>query len=98
MINQVILIGRVNKIKKVSGFVTQFHIDIERKEKGVYDSPIVNLPKELQGMSDHIKEDNLIAVKGRLETVVRGGYGTVTSIVVERLTYLKQDGVQSNGL
>jgi hypothetical protein len=90
MYNNIILIGRIKKINKTKGIVNHFHLEIERTEKGVYDSPIVHLPKELQTATTFIKEDNMIAVKGHFETVIRGGYGTVTSIVADRLTYLEQ--------
>lgn len=89
MLNQVILIGRIKKLNKTKGLVNYFHIDIERQEKGTFDSPIVHVPKDLQAAITSVKEGMLIAVKGHLETVVRGGYGTVTTIMADRLTYLE---------
>jgi hypothetical protein len=89
MLNQVILIGAVNKIKKVGGVVQSFHLDIERPIKGTYDSPSIQLPQALaNATSEYIKQNAMVAVKAHIETVVRGGYGTVTAIVADRLTYL----------
>lgn len=89
MLNQVILIGRVSRIKKVKGVITQFHLDIPRSHELEVDSPIIQINEGLsESIKDFVKDNTLLAVKGRIETVIRGGYGTVTSIVAERITYL----------
>ena len=91
MLNQFILIGRVSKIKKVKGVITQFHLDIPRSNSPEVDSPIIQINEVLsESIKDFVKDNTMLAVKGRIETVIRGGYGTVTSIVAERITYLNQ--------
>ena len=89
MLNQVILIGRVNRIKKVKGVITQFHLDIPRSHELEVDSPIIQINAGLsESIKDFVEDNTMLAIKGRIETVVKGGYGTVTSIVAERITYL----------
>jgi hypothetical protein len=92
MINQVILIGHVRSIKKVKGTIVSFHLDIPRQSnKEIIDSPIIKLQPEFTLPTSGITEGALVAVKACINTVVAGGYGTVTYIVAQRLTYLSSN-------
>jgi hypothetical protein len=90
MLNQIMLVGKVRDIKKVKGNIESFKIDIPREgQSSVIDSPIIKVPSSLSyGLNDYMRDGVLVGVKGRIETVVRGGYGTVTTLVATRITYL----------
>lgn len=93
MLNQVILIGRVSQSKKIKGVVNTFHLDIPRSKDSIeIDSPIIHIdPALAKSTTNFFKDGIMLAIKGRIETVIEGGYGTVTSIVAERITYLRKE-------
>ena len=87
MSNKFILVGIISSIKKVKGIVQSFHIDVIRDDTGVIDSPIIIVPENLSSLAlSYSKVRMIVEVEGRIETVVKGGYGTVTTLMAHKIT------------
>lgn len=91
MLNQVILVGRSTQLKKVKGKVVSLRLNIKRVESEEVDKPLVKIPESLSTtVTEYLKEDMVIGIKARITTEVKGKYGTVMSIVAEKLTFINQ--------
>lgn len=100
MLNQVILIGKLTAIVKKKGKIESFKVIIPRIN-GIHeleeDRPIVVVPPEMgESIYGSLKDGDVVDVKARIETVVRGGYGTVTKIVAQKITILNKIEDQMN--
>ena len=91
MLNQVILVGRLTAIVKKKGKIESFKVIIPRTNELEEDRPIVVVPPEIgESIYGLIKDGIVVEVKARIETEVKGGYGTVTKIVAQKITVLKK--------
>jgi hypothetical protein len=94
MLNQVILVGRLNSIKKVKGTIESFKLDIKRQypdEEGndVYDNPIIKISNDFSDtLLEYMRDDMVVGVKARIETEVKGKYGTVMNIIADKMTFI----------
>lgn len=81
--NMCVLIGTISSIRKTKGLIESFHIDVPRfPADNLIDSPIVVVPPELsRNITEHLKVGQHVHVNSTIQTVVKGGYGTVTTIV-----------------
>jgi hypothetical protein len=88
MLNQVVLVGKVKDIKKEKGRVISIRVSIGRSgQPEVIDEPKVTIPPNI--LHSELKEGQTIAIKARIATEKKGGYGTVSNIIAERLTLLE---------
>jgi len=87
MLNQLILNGIVSSVKKSKGIIKSFHLNIAREsDHNIIDSPIVTLNEYLSNaVISFLKEGEEVYVSAHIETEVKGGYGTVTTIVADKI-------------
>lgn len=84
--------GFIGDIKKAKGLVKSFHLEIERTGRpglNEYDSPIIVVNDDLSLMiTKYMKKDIWIKVRASIRTEVKGGYGTVTIIEADAITFI----------
>jgi len=85
--NQCILIGEISSITKVKGKDIKFHLDIPDEKK--INSPIITVPELLAQSIGFLKTGIRVMVTAKITTEVRGGYGTVTQILAQKITELE---------
>lgn len=85
MLNRVVIVGKVEDVSKEEGIVL---LEVERNFKnpqGIYevDRILVNMPSDLNDIMERIDVNDLIGIKGRIQT----DWGRV-SIVAEKVSFL----------
>jgi hypothetical protein len=99
VLNQVILVGRISDIIKKNGCIISMRVNVTRRnDDKTIDRPKVALPEAMgRSLFEKIKDKDgvMIGVKGRVETELKGRYGTISNIVAEKITLLEDD-TQSN--
>ena len=83
-INQCIFVGTIQKIKRSHGNIESFHLDINGSA-----CPILKLPNDLD-FSIPLTEGLIVGVKAKVSTEVKGGYGTVMNLIVERISIFQE--------
>jgi single-stranded DNA-binding protein len=84
MLNQVILVGRVNKFDKIAGIVS---IDIKRPNEKVSDVISVNLTDGLmESVLDYLTEGSTIGVKASLNID-----NNILRIIADKITFIEKN-------